>query len=230
MPTVNEFKHRLGRLIDYDEQDQNFLVPRMAVSPSVRFKYYTTGPVLDQGDTPQCVAYATVQFLMTGPIVNKYPAGPSDLYAQCQLVDEWAGTVHDGTTVRAAMKVLQNKGYVSGYNWAYDIGTVVNYVLTRGPMVLGTNWSEDMFNPDKKGFIRYTGTVVGGHSYMLKGINLDLACPDGTKGAFRIQNSWGMHWGNGPKGGSSLAWLSIADTAKLIEDYGEAATATEIKI
>lgn len=230
MPTVNEFKNRLGRLIHYDERDKNFLVPKMAVSPSVRHKFYPTGPILDQGNTPQCVAYSSVQFLMTGPVVNHYPEGPPDLYTKCQLIDEWKDSPHDGTSVRASMQVLQAVGYLSEYNWAYDVGTVVNYLLTRGPMVLGTNWSEDMFNPDEKGFIRYTGTVVGGHAYLLMGVNLDLPCSDGTKGAFRMQNSWGMGWGNGPSGGSSRAWVSISDVDKLIKDDGEAATSVELHV
>lgn len=209
-----------------DPRDKAYLLPRKSVAPDLRMKFYPTGPILDQGSFPHCVAFSTVQLLRTGPISNVYNIPPVDLYNRCQLVDEWAGEDYDGTSVRAAMKILKEDGYISEYNWAFDIGTVINYVLSTGPMIVGTYWYSDMFDV-VNGFIRATGFAVGGHAYLIKGINLDYPCLDGTKGAFRIINSWGNTWGNGPHGG--LAWISIRDMERLILEDGEAACIKEIK-
>jgi len=47
----------LGRMPAVDFRDLKYLLPqRLASSSSITYKYWNTGPVLDQGDTPQCVA------------------------------------------------------------------------------------------------------------------------------------------------------------------------------
>ncbi len=222
---IDVLKKRLGRLQTSDYRDRYYPVPRKSVPSGLRMKFYPTGPILDQGMYPRCVEYAGIQFLRTGPVHNKIEQNPGEIYHECQLVDEWDGEDYDGTSVRALMKVLQSRGYISEYQWAWDIGTVINHVLTTGPMVVGTDWLSDMFDV-RDGFIRATGYAVGGHAYLIKGINLDHPCPDGSLGAFRLVNSWGHAWGNGPVGG--LAWISIVDMAKLLANWGEAATATEI--
>jgi hypothetical protein len=228
--SIDEMKKKLGFRIEdrkKDPQNLDYLIPRKAVSPSVRMKFYPTGPILDQGSTPQCVAYSTVQLLRTGPVSNKFTDDPSVLYHKCQLVDEWDGEDYDGTSVHAAMKVLKSEGYVSEYRWAYDIGTAINHLLTTGPVLVGTNWYSDMFYPDvKTGFLKVSGFVAGGHAWLWKGVNLDYPCPDGSKGAIRMVQSWGNNWGNGPVRG--LAWLSISDAARLIAEDGEVATVTEV--
>ena len=231
MPNIEELRNKLGNKgvedpSSRDPRDHNYLMPRKMVPPSLRMKFYPTGPILDQGSDPFCVEYAATQLLWTGPVSNyKFNHVHGELYHRCQKVDEWPGEDYDGTSVRAAMKVLQSDGYISEYNWAFDVGTVVNYVLTTGPVIVGTNWYYDMFNP-KDGFIQVGGVLIGGHAWLLKGINLDYPCPDGTTGAFRMIQSWGHEWGNGPVGG--LAWVSIRDIARLIEEDGEAATIKEV--
>jgi C1A family cysteine protease len=83
-----------------------------------------------------------------------------------------------------------------------------------------------MMNVDTKGYMHVSGQVVGGHAYLIKGVNMDSYCSDGTRGAFRVLNSWSQGWGvNG------CASISFADMTKLMNEYGEACTAIEqIKI
>jgi hypothetical protein len=226
--SIDELRKYLGfrkedRVVD--PNNFNFLVPKKTAPANLRAKFYPTGPILDQGSLPQCVEYGTVQLLRTGPVSNKYEAAPGELYHKCQLVDEWPGEDYDGTSVHAAMKVLKTEGYITEYNWAYDISTVVNYILTTGPMVVGTNWYSQMFYPDN-GFVTVDGYVAGGHCFLFKGINLDFPCPNGKKGAIRCVQSWGNNWGNGPHGG--LFWLSIDDAERLISEDGEAACIKEV--
>jgi hypothetical protein len=129
---------------------------------------------------------------------------------------------YEGTSVRAAFKYLAEVGYVSTYEWAYDVETCANWILTVGPMVFGTTWFSAMFDVAENGFITVAGDVVGGHAYFIRGCNRDKRCPDGSRGAFRILNSWG-DWGQGGQ-----AWLSFVDATKLLREDGEAVTAREI--
>jgi hypothetical protein len=80
---------------------------------------------------------------------------------------------------------------------------------------MGTTWTEDMFNPDKDGFITATGYPIGGHCRLLRyRVN---------GGYYRARNSWGEDWGyNGD------FFISRTDLDKLLKDYGEACLALEI--
>lgn len=217
---------RLGRIFIPDENDKKFALRRVPVPVTRQYRYWLSlGPPLDQGETSQCVAYATTKYLTTHPIINKPWMTPAELYRECQLNDQWPGEepIYEGTSVRAAMKVLQREGAVREYRWTWDVETLVSHLLMTGPMVLGTNWHRGMWLLDKQGFISPTGPVDGGHAYCIIGANRRKACPDGTIGAGRILNSWG-EWGE-----NGRAWISFAALQKLLDDDGEAALAIEIK-
>jgi C1A family cysteine protease len=221
----NNLQLPLGRLPSVDFRDRQFLLsPPPSSAIERRNRHWITGQVLDQGYTSQCVAYSGAQYLITNPIKNKWTGTIEQLYEQCQDVDEWPGTDYDGTSVRALFKVFKAKGFVSTYQWAFDVNTVVRHILTTGPVVFGTNWYLGMFDADDEGFIYPTGPTVGGHAYMVKGVNLDKKCTDGTTGAFRIINSWGRSWAQDGK-----CWMSFPTAARLISEWGEAATSTELK-
>jgi hypothetical protein len=221
----------LGRLVALDFRDAKHLISAKLPQGQVglRYKFYHTGAVLDQGDTSHCVAYSGEQFLVSGPVTNKFYANPADLYKECQKNDEWEGEepLYSGTSVRALFKVLQSHRYIKEYTWAFDIDSVVQHLLKVGPVIFGTNWYNSMFYPDAiTGFITVIGSsgLAGGHAYMIKGVNLDKLCPDGSRGALRIINSWSKEWGQ-----DGLAWISLKDASRLIKELGEAGTATEIK-
>jgi hypothetical protein len=132
---------RFGRIVSVDFRDRQYLLrPKLAARSTRTSRYWSPSTVLDQGNTPQCVSYAGEAFLKSGPVLNLQYKIPQNLYDQCQSVDEWAATPHDGTSVRALFKILQSHGYVTEYNWAFDIDTVVQFVFERGPVVFGTDW------------------------------------------------------------------------------------------
>jgi hypothetical protein len=144
-----------------------------------------------------------------------------EIYDAAQRVDQWPGESYAGTSVRAGAKVLMSKGVIQGYRWAFDAASVVDALLHRGPVVVGTWWYQDMFRPVtnkrlKKNIITATGAKAGRHAYMLNGVNTKL-------GLVRVKNSWGRDWGD-----NGHAWISIADLDKLIRDGGEACLAIEI--
>jgi hypothetical protein len=219
--------HKLGRLASVDLRDHQHPMPLVRRLSGVTSRTWNTAPALDQGNTSQCVAFAWTQFLSAGPVTNRrLPFLPAELYREAQNNDEWPGAEPDyeGTSVRAGAKVLQGRGYLSEYVWAFNSATAANWILSRGPVVAGTIWANDMFDVDAKGVVHVGGDVVGGHAYALIGCNLKARCPDGSTGAMRIQNSWGPSWGQ-----SGKAWISFKDFDVLMAEDGECCTATEVK-
>lgn len=223
-----QLKQRLGRFIKPDERDKKFLIKSMLPmeTPGITYKYWwPSGWWGDQGYLPQCVAYSWAHWLAAGPITQKKsreggtaPVDTNYLYNEAQKIDMWPGEDYDGTSVRAGVKVLKSMGFVGGYNWSWDIDTTVNALLTLGPVVVGTWWHRDMFYPNENGVITATGDKLGGHAYLLDGVNVN-------KEIIRIKNSWGRSWGK-----NGFAYISFEDMDKLIKDYGEVCLATEINV
>lgn len=223
-------ERKFGRIYEPDERDFNFALSKKPLSSNKTKAFYYTEPAYDQGVTPQCVAYAGLKWLDTAPVRNRihnFPLDFTTLYQKCQKNDRWPGENYEGTSVRALFKVLKQMGFVSRYEWAFDLETVVNHVLTTGPMVVGTWWYEDMMHPDNFNmrFVRPYGRAVGGHAYIIKGVNTRSLCPDGSRGAFRIMNSWGQNWGL-----RGCASISFKDFDRLLQANGEVCTATEILV
>lgn len=243
--TVVNQERGLGRIPSFDPRDQQH---RMAAEPPIVVTVerrvwpipttipsiegvpneFTSIP-LDQGSTSQCTEFGGQHFLLAGPVQQKYYMKRGELYHANQLNDEWPGSEieeprYEGSSVHALMKVLKAAGLVERYVWAFEAETVRKWVLMRGPVVVGTDWMEGMDTVTSSGFARARGKIVGGHCYTLIGADQRVKCPDGSKGAFIILNSWGRNWGYKNSG---YGFISYRDMDKLIKHAGEAATATE---
>lgn len=211
----------LGRNAKPDARDHKFLIKNhFTLAPTrVTQKYWDpNGWWGNQGSSPMCVGYAWAHWIEDGPVDHGGIAPimpPQTIYEQAQFVDEWPGEDYEGTSVRGGVKYLQSASFVKSYYWAFDINTIVQYILTYGPMVVGTDWYTSMFYPDRTGMIRTTGRLAGGHAYVLNGV-------DTIARKFRIKNSWGKSWGKG-----GMAYISFNDMAKLIANQGEACIAVE---
>lgn len=227
-PSPDENLAPLGRRVSKDENDKKFLLPKKAkrgvAVPRRRMWYLREG--YDQANTSECVGHAVRHYLDAGPVRNLGGPDQHQLYHMAQDYDEWPGNDYEGTSVRGAFRALNKLGFVKEYRWAFDLETVVNYVLTSGPMVLGTNWYYDMFTPDRHGYLDLMNGIAGGHGYLLLGVDRDRVKP-GTKfkGAGRVFNSWGENWAD-----KGRAWLTFEDLERLIHEDGEAAVAPELKL
>ncbi len=180
-------------------------------------------PVMDQGGTSQCVAYAGTKLLTSYPINNKPHMTPEVLYDETRRVDEWEGEDYDGTSVHGLMKILLREGYVREYVWATRHEQVLEHVMLKGPVVTGTDWYREMFKVDRYGYIMPEGQWDGGHAYVIIGASRSRKNPDGSIGAYRILNSWGPTWGE-----KGRAWMTFNHYAQLLRQNGEAAAAIEV--
>lgn len=214
----------LGRLPAVDPGDKlhpmsAHILSRVALPDS---KIWRCGPVLDQGSTPQCVAYSWTAFLMAAPLMDKATVLGSGfeqkLYDRAQQLDEWPGEGYDGTSVRAGAKALMEQRRLSEYIWADNADVLRRYILSRGPVIIGINWHEEMFLPDSKGFLNIGGGIAGGHAILAPGYS-------NYQEAFRVFQTWGRPWGQ-----NGRAWLRFRDMETLLEEGGEACSAIEIKV
>ena len=227
-----------GRRFDADVRDRNFLMRRLLpdareVALPVRKTWRIGSTALNQGNTGTCVGHAWRNFLRCEPIRTE-TGGPSafDIYRAAVLKDPWADNDNEaklpdgdpkldsGTTVRAAADAVTGLGLLKSYVWAFSLQPALEWVLTQGPVVLGTNWYSSMSKPDSEGIARITAkaTVVGGHAYLLRGA-------DTKRALARFCNSWGDDWGK-----SGDFFLPFRDLERLIHEDGEACSAVQQRL
>ena len=216
----------LSRQHNPDVRDNEYLIDTLLESqgkitnPRITSRFWDdNGWWGDQGRTPHCVGYAWAHWLEDGPIGQPGIApiiNPQLIYEQAQKLDEWPGENYSGTSVRGGVKSLQRNGKIKNYYWGFDVNSLINAVLYYGPVVVGTYWYRGMFYPDRLGFISPTGGIMGGHAYVINGV-------DTKKGYFRLKNSWGRKWGI-----KGSAYININHMSTLISQYGEVCIATEI--
>lgn len=197
----------MGRVFVPDERDGDYpmsaVLENMEREDDVYQYWWDQGWRGNQGRTPQCVAYACLHRLEDGGMTHFYEErdfdpeymnegdeekhqsliDPVNFYKRAQQLDQWPGTDYSGTSVRAGMKVLQENGLIEEYRWAETFDDIVEAVLRQGPVLMGTLWYEGMLYPDSNNFIRAIGDRVGGHAYVLNGVNLD-------EKKFRLKNCY----------------------------------------
>jgi hypothetical protein len=208
-------------------------LPEAPVAPLPRFRYWPQvwGP-LDQGRTSTCVAHALKAWMMTAPVVQTRPDRPPhpfEMYREFVKLDEWAfndfeatgpdSGLQFGTSVRAAFKWAQSKGFVSEYRWALNRYDLAEWVLTKGSVVIGVNWTEGMMNPDAAGFVWADGRYLGGHSVCIVGHNRE-------RGDYTFLNSWGANWGRNGRARIKAELLEML----LFQQGGEAVAGLETRL
>jgi hypothetical protein len=213
-----ESKRNFGYVQDLDKNDKFFPLQAGKVSKPFRKSiYWQSAAVLDQGSTYSCVGHAWAAFLTCAPKMQGL-TDPYKLYKLAQKFDEFPGEepeVH-GSSVRGGAKAAQSLGLIdTNYRWAMDSSTVWNFLLTRGPVILGTDWTSGMDNP-KSGFVSFSGSSLGGHCYLACGVNVENK-------SFLCVNSWGEKWGLRGK-----FWLPITELDKLFDRGGIACSALEV--
>lgn len=236
-----------GRLIATDARDLAFPM-RLVLDPlrdaafprgvPLGTRHFNSGPILNQRNTGTCVLHGWTSKAEDAPIMQVPSLSPYDLYRKTVLLDEFPdndteATAADdalqyGTSVRAGAKVLQSLGLLESYLWAETVEDIrAWHLIGKGGVVLGITWKSDMMATDHDGFINYTGQIEGGHCVCTTGWSDTVQHRGRTVAAVRIQQSWGLPWGDH---GHGRCWMEKDDLVKAMADLGEACAAIELRV
>ncbi|MGH3428499.1 MAG: hypothetical protein ACRDQZ_13180 [Mycobacteriales bacterium] len=233
---------KLGRIYAPDPNDYHVkgIMPRGAIVVVSRSWGFGYKPHLDQGSVSACVGFSATNLILGSPVIGgvkklgietiggKSPSDFAlDVYHTAQTVDEFPGNSYEGTSVRAGQKVLQAQGRLKKYYFANSAAEARDFLIQFGPVIFGTTWYERMFTPDAHGYLIPEGDVAGGHAYLVLGFSK-------SRNAFRMMNQWWepdpntgklVEWGEGNR-----AWLKFEHADILIQQNGECACPTELKL
>lgn len=177
-------------------------------------------PVRDQGDEGVCVGFAVASGMKEYQEILDYQKSvelsPRFVYSECKKIDDMPGA--EGTTIRAAMRVLKGIGVCQEKFWPYSphqkdmskkgvnsdakrfrvmaYARILNLnelrmsLATKGPCVIGVEVFNGMMKT-KTGVVpmpQKHEDVLGGHAVCCVGYD------DGKK-MIKFKNSWSNTWG-----------------------------------
>lgn len=174
--------------------------------------------VLNQSQSGHCVGFSDAGWGNTSPINDHFTDDDGHaLYYECKIIDGEPGE-ENGTSVRSGAKALQNRGRLSAYAFATTVEEIIAWLREHGPIIIGTDWTINMFTPDENGFVYPTGEIAGGHCYLAVG-----HLP--AENAILFLNSWGAEWG-----AAGYFKMKTYDVASLLAHEGEACAAVELPL
>jgi hypothetical protein len=213
-----------GRRYAPDRRDKRYAMSPIPVAKNITYRHWWSPGVLDQGQTSKCVGYGSKKYLTTGPIVN-HLFTPDQLYKGAQQNDEWPGEDYEGSSVRGAFKFLQQQGILYEYHWAQKADEVLDCLLAKGPVLIGTDWYDSMMDTDKDGFLNVQPNAdPEGHCTCLIGAHRAKQRGKTTVAAVEGINSWTDKWGK-----KGHFWITMDDFAKLLKAKGEAGIGIELQ-
>lgn len=220
---------RTGRLLSHDPRSRGFAATPKTVTP-VSVLHRLDAPALDQGNLSGCTGFAAAQWLNCGrnlvarrryhqttrnafttPYVKNYDGRA--LYSVATYHDDfdwlWPD-IDNGSSGLGVAKALKVMGTIDRYEWTFSFGQFLAYAQHQ-PVLVGTAWTDSMFDPDGRGIIRVTGSLdgSGGHEYLVRGVNW-------PRKLIRIRNSWSADWGI--KGD---AYIYLSDMERLLAAQGD---------
>lgn len=232
---------RCDRIPQRDEESENYPVREIIRAEGIREtrSYSWAYFQLNQRKEGACGGFGTTMEAAARPVpVFGDPARYAldekvitevarQVYFDAQRIDPWAGGAYpgaqpfyEGTSGLAAVKAGARRGWYDEYRWAlgpgaeaaaHDVCLTLGYL---GPVMIGSNWYEDMYDavpgPMDEMFLDVSGRAVGGHWYVLTRYSKKLD-------AVWTPNSWG---------GAGQGWIRRSDLIKLLAENGEACIPT----
>jgi hypothetical protein len=207
----------LGALFSPDD-DRDYEPERFGIVAGAVPLAYTApnrGPILNQGQTPQCTAYAAAALEQSFEYAEDqaFPSfSESDLFSR-------AGGNASGAVMRNVLNVWVKSGILAtngrvanperlllgGYARLTGIDQVYAAIVANGVgAYFGVNWQNSWRKPLAGGMLPRPDALAGGHALKACGFDQNMLCPDGTRGATLLQNSWG-NWG-----ARGFCWLPVS--------------------
>lgn len=211
----------LDRYPEHDPANARFLardLPALRADRPLRDRHWSMATLLDQIG-PSCVGHGIAHELNAEPVTVAITERDAlRIYRLAQTYDPWWNQAHDGSTVLAGAKAARYAGKWTEYRWCTSIDDVIRTLSLHGPVVLGSDWTANMFRPDNDGLIHPTGNVEGGHCYLAADLRLGSGPDDTIIGG---PNSWGRGWSD-----NGYWWMTAKELGDLLFSRdGEAVTA-----
>lgn len=228
-------QYPLGRRVNHDPRSRAYAFTPPADVQLTSVHWDRAVPIFDQGQLGSCTGNAAAGWLATanalrpgltrvstpteGDVGAVDEAMAREIYSEATAIDPFDGTwppTDSGSDGLSVTKILQRWGQVDTYQHAFSVDAALAALMT-GPVLVGTNWHQGMFDPvDDHGLVQISGPVVGGHEYLLVGYE-----PAGIAGAVSDEvifaNSWGTGWGDGGYGR-----MTVDTLRQLLADDGDA--------
>lgn len=207
--------HALGRHVEHDERSRAFALVPVATKP-VTLQWPIDTPILDQGQVGSCTGNALAQWLNTrfakqgtDRVLTELHA--LKLYSAATRRDNIPGAYppdDTGSSGLAVCKAGVSAGYLHGYKHVFGFKALL-LALQHTPVIVGTDWYEGMFTPDKAGLLSVTGAIAGGHEYLVRGCDVE-------RKRIIMTNSWSGSWGI-----HGSAYISFTDFERLLAASGD---------
>lgn len=221
----------LGRIPQQDTRDSGFLAKALLPAAMLDgYKYWSSVHWNDQGQSGMCVGFNSINWWEDGPITHpKVEFDPHEFYVDCCLADSWPanddGDPDFGTSVHASGKVMKARGWIDSYLWGQDLTTIVNWIRSKGPVLVGTSWYFSMFDTvtkDNRQFIEIDDKqgMAGGHCWIWDGVNIEQQIIRGKLGS----------WQRSAFGDNGYGYLSFDTAERLIQEDGEFMMAKEVAV
>lgn len=188
-------------------------------------------PVLDQGTTPQCVAFSTAAMKVYQDTRDTGPFDPDEALFFAAI-----GGGPNGAVVRNAFDQLVKAGYPekkTGRAALHKIGSYWRVPVTLpefqaalmafGPIVVGMSWLNSMFRPASNGVLTcdQASGIAGGHAIYVEGWIVI-----GGQTYLIPHNSWGASWGINGRAYLPVSALSLIGEAWKAQDVIETPAGT----
>lgn len=206
-----------GRVKLHDPRSKNYALAAKPV-PGLSVRHNMNAPHVDQFYLGGCVGFSATNGLNTVyarksrlQFNRKVPIGSGGYtylgnddgirnYHEATLRDPFRGSYppdDTGSSAIGLMKWWKEIGVIAGYDWTFTFDAFLA-ALQKQPVLLGTNWYDDMMSTDHDGMVRSSlqGTP-GGHEYLANELVWDLK-----------QIGFEQSWGQNPPGFSSTFYMS----------------------
>jgi hypothetical protein len=198
LPIHNDRGLPLGRHVEHDSRSRLYDVEsRGETRALVPKRWPRVSPIFNQHALGSCTGMAMAGWLGSSPHCgdpNMFRENEAVwLYAGATRLDvfsgEWPPT-DTGSSGLGVAKAARMLGMIRGWTQAFTTEAMLQ-ALMASPVMIGSIWTDGMFDPDPTGEVKPTGAVAGGHEYLVRGWDGQYLWCD---------NSWGPDWG--PLGGS----------------------------
>lgn len=178
------------------------------------------GEILNQGGVGSCTGEAITNALNCEPFQNLVTSrvltqdDALSMYEQATTLDTIPGTYppdDTGSSGLAVCKAARARGLIKGYRHAVTLASLLHWLATRGPAIIGIEWFEGFDTPEgPDAELVSSGAVRGGHEVCIHEIDVENRRVRGIQ-------SWGPEWGD--HGFFVISWDTLS---QLLARQGDA--------